>query len=212
MKIPAAVVRVLEIVFVTFIVVITFAVAVRLASAADLSRPVTLVATSNVAGFYTQAVIVAAPAANGMHVGVIINRPTNVTLATLFPGHAPSSKVTDPIYLGGPVLPEMIYAAVHSAPEESGNILQLMPNVVLVFDGDAIDHIIETTPNQARYFAGLVVWQPGELDEEVNAGAWQVDTADSTTVFSSNPETLWQQLSSRGARLEARTSLQDTRS
>jgi putative AlgH/UPF0301 family transcriptional regulator len=62
-------------------------------------------------------------------------------------------------------------------------------------DRDAIDRIIETTPNDARYFTGLILWQPGELDEEVRAGAWEVSPADASTVFSVNPEALWENLS-----------------
>jgi putative AlgH/UPF0301 family transcriptional regulator len=72
-------------------------------------------------------------------------------------------------------------------------------------DGDAIDRIIETTPNDARYFAGFVVWQPGELDEEVRSGAWEVDPADASAVFSANPEMLWKTLSHGGVRLEVRS-------
>jgi putative AlgH/UPF0301 family transcriptional regulator len=80
-----------------------------------------------------------------------------------------------------------------------------MPGVVLVMDAEAIDRIIETTPNDARYFAGLIVWQPGELDDEVRAGAWEVNPADPSAVFSTHPEMLWKTLSHGGVRLEARS-------
>ena len=69
-----------------------------------------------------------------------------------------------------------------------------MPGLVLVLDGATVDRVIETMPNDARYFAGLVVWRPGELDEEIRAGAWQVLPADAKTVFHANPAGLWKDL------------------
>src|SRR2546425_12956722 len=50
---------------------------------------------------YRQTVLIAAPAPNGGHVGVILNRPTRRSLGSLFPEHEPSKKVADPVYYGG---------------------------------------------------------------------------------------------------------------
>src|SRR5256714_6152243 len=50
-----------------------------------------------------QTVLIAAPAPNGGHVGVILNRPTRRSLGSLFPEHEPSKKVLDPVFYGGPV-------------------------------------------------------------------------------------------------------------
>ena len=47
---------------------------------------------------YRQTVLIAAPAPNGGHVGVILNRPTRRSLGSLFPEHEPSKKVADPVY------------------------------------------------------------------------------------------------------------------
>jgi putative AlgH/UPF0301 family transcriptional regulator len=174
------------------------------ASAADLSQPITLVSTPQLASSeFRETVLVAAPLPNGMHMGFIVNRPSEVALSTAFPEHAPSSKVVDPVYVGGPFMPEMVFAVMRAAPKDAENVLQLMPGVVLVMNGAAIDRIIETTPNDARYFAGLFVWQPGELAEEVRAGAWEVNPADASTVFSEHPESLWKTLSNGSVRLEA---------
>ena len=172
--------------------------------ATDLAQPVTLVATTSLGNSgFSETVLFAAPLRNGAHIGFILNRPSTLTLAAAFPEHAPSRKVVDPVYVGGPVLSRMVFAAMRTPPEDAGNVLRPMPGLALVMDGSAVDHIIETMPNDARYFAGLVVWQPGELDEEVRAGAWEVNPADANTVFSLHPETLWKTLSGGGKRLEA---------
>src|SRR5512142_2192242 len=63
---------------------------------------------------YRQTVLLAAPAPNGGHVGVILNRPTRRSLASLFPEHEPSKKVLEPVYYGGPFSRGALVALVRS--------------------------------------------------------------------------------------------------
>jgi putative AlgH/UPF0301 family transcriptional regulator len=153
------------------------------AAAADVSEPTTLVATPSLGGSpLRESVLFAAPLSNGMHIGFIVNRPSDVALAKAFPEHAASRKVVDPLYFGGPMLPETVFAVVRTPPADAEDVLELMP----------------------RYFAGLIVWAPGELAEEVRAGAWEVSPADTSIVFSAHPEMLWKTRSRGGVGLEAR--------
>jgi putative transcriptional regulator len=156
------------------------------ARAADLSQAVMLVATANLAGSgYEEAVLVAAPLPKGGHMGFIVNRPTGVKLESLFPDYPPSSKVVDPVYMGGPVFPDGLFAITRDAPasEGDGDVISLMPGLVAVFGEASVDRVIETAPNDARYFVGLMVWRPGELDEQIQAGAWEVRPANADAVL-----------------------------
>src|SRR5258706_1869190 len=75
---------------------------------------------------YRQTVLLAAPAPNGGHVGVILNRPTRRSLGSLFPEHEPSKKVLDPVYYGGPFsrgAPVDPGPAVHSPRASSGSLM-----------------------------------------------------------------------------------------
>ena len=101
------------------------------------------------------------------------------------------------VYFGGPVLSESLFVIARRTSEgegAGGEAIPLVPGLVLVLDAATVDRVIETMPNDARYFAGLVVWRPGELDEEIRAGAWQVLPADAKTVFHANPAGLWKDL------------------
>jgi putative AlgH/UPF0301 family transcriptional regulator len=170
------------------------------ARAADLSQAVILVATTSLAGSgYEKAELLAAPLPQGGHVGFIVNRPTSVKLESLFPEHEPSRKVVDPVYLGGPVYPEALFAVTRKAPAGEGDVIPLMPGLVAVLDAGSVDRIIETTPNDARYFAGLMLWRPGELDEQIRAGAWEVRPADVHTVLPADSTQLWKELSNVSA-------------
>jgi putative transcriptional regulator len=152
---------------------------------------------------YRQTVLIAAPAPNGGHVGVILNRPTRRSLGSLFPEHEPSKKVADPVYYGGPFSRGALVALVRadSAPG-SGSVL-LMKNLYLAFRANTIDHVIETTPNEARYFVGYVGWRPGELKAEIDRGLWSVHGADLDTIFRKDTEGLWDELQQQSRRIRA---------
>jgi putative transcriptional regulator len=167
---------------------------VEAVNATEPAEPVVLVASDRPVGpGYRETVVFAAPVRAGYHIGFILNRPTPAKLGDLFPEHAPSRKVVDHVYLGGPVRPEALFAIARRAPGGS-DVIELMPGLVLAMDATTIDKMIETMPNDARYFAGLVIWQPGELDEEIRAGGWEVRPAEPGTVLRSRPEQLWKDL------------------
>ena len=123
---------------------------------------------------YRQTVLIAAPAPNGGHVGVILNRPTRRSLGSLFPEHEPSKKVLDPVYYGGPFSRGALVALVRAEDAPGAGSVLLMKNLYLAFRANTIDHVIETTPNEARYFVGYVGWRPGELKSEIDRGLWSV--------------------------------------
>src|SRR5258706_7119562 len=80
----------------------------------DPAGTVTLVAAPRLVDpDYRGAVLLAVPVDNNRHVGVIINRPTGRSLASLFPEHAPSKLVRDPVYFGGPMVRQARFARVH---------------------------------------------------------------------------------------------------
>jgi len=152
---------------------------------------------------YRQTVVLAAPAPSGGHVGVILNRPTQRSLGSLFPEHAPSKKVIDPVYWGGPFSRGAVVALVKShLPPGSGSI-PVMKDLYLAFPAKTIDHVIETTPNDARYFIGYVGWLPGELRSEIDRGLWLALDADIGTVFRRDTDTLWEELLQASRRIRA---------
>ena len=152
---------------------------------------------------YRQTVIIAAPGPQGGHVGVIINRPTRRSLGSLFPEHEPSKKVIDPVYYGGPFSRGALVALVRSKESPGGGTVPLMKNHYMAFRANTIDHIIEATPNDARYYVGYVGWRPGELKGEIDRGLWSVLSADPDVVFRKDTEGLWEELLQNTRRIRA---------
>jgi len=152
---------------------------------------------------YRQTVLLAAPIANGGHVGVILNRPTRRSLGSLFPEHEPSKKVVEPVYYGGPFSRGALVALVRSETNPGVGSVQMMKNVYLAFRATTIDRVIETTPNEARYYVGYVGWRPGELRAELERGLWSVLAPDLDVIFRKDTDGMWEELLQQARRIRA---------
>jgi putative transcriptional regulator len=133
------------------------------------------------------------------HVGFIINKPTQMTLGKLFPNHPPSQKVADPVYLGGPFNSQVIFALVQRSDSPGGRSVRLGQDLYLAVDSQVVDRIIESQPQNARFFAGMVLWKPGELADEVKRGLWYMHDARSDVVLR-KADGLWEELVGRSER------------
>jgi len=152
---------------------------------------------------YRQTVLLAAPGPNGGHVGVILNRPTRRSLSSLFPEHEPSKKVIEPVFYGGPFSRGALVAIVRTDAAPGAGSVQLMKNLYMAFRVNTIDQVIESSPNEARYYVGYVGWRPGELKVEIDRGLWSVLNADSDVIFRKDTEGLWEELLQQTKRIRA---------
>lgn len=168
------------------------------AHAHDVSQPVLLVASDKLDGSpFQQTVVLAVPLPSGRHVGFIVNRRTTVKLATLFPEDEPSQKVTEPVYIGGPMLGQAVFALTRERPQGEGEIVPIMPGLFAALDASSVDRVIASAANDARYFVGMMVWDADELSAQVQAGAWDVAPADVETVLRTQPTGMWKSLRNR---------------
>jgi len=178
------------------VVTIVFAAPARAVDPAD--EPVLLVAKPLLRDrLYRATILIARPLGNGQHIGFIVNRPTPVKLGTLFPDHGPSQKVVEPVYLGGPVSSEILFALVQRKDSPGNRAMRLTPDLHLVVDRDLVDRIIEAEAEHARFYAGVVVWAPGELNAEIAKGFWYVDDADVSLVMRKSTDGMWEELVKR---------------
>ncbi|MEA3194776.1 MAG: putative transcriptional regulator [Betaproteobacteria bacterium] len=148
---------------------------------------------------YGSTILLVKPLGEDRHVGFIINKPTQMTLGKLFPNHGPSQKVADPVYLGGPFNSQVIFALVNRADSPGGRSVRIAPDLFLAVDSQVVDRIIESEPQHARFFAGMVLWKPGELAEEMKRGLWYTVDARSELVLK-KADGLWEELVGRSER------------
>lgn len=152
---------------------------------------------------YRQTVLYVTPTTNDRHIGVIINRPTTRSLSSLFPEHEPSKKVIDPVFFGGPFGQSAVFAVVRAKSNPGGGSVAFAKDLYFAARVDVVDKIIESTPNDARYYVGYVGWRPGELRQEIDRGLWYVIDADPELVFRKEPKGMWEELVRRARQLTA---------
>src|SRR5438128_5543798 len=182
--------------FLSLLAVIALALSAPLAWSADITETVLLVAKRHLKDrIHGNTLLAARRLGDERHVGFIVNKPTTMTLGKLFPKHIPSQKVVDPVYLGGPTGPEVIFAMIKGRESPGGRSLQLAPGLFVAFDSAVVDRIIESQPQEARFFAGMVLWQPNELGEEVKRGLWFVlDPQPDLVLQRKTTDGLWEDL------------------
>jgi putative AlgH/UPF0301 family transcriptional regulator len=170
-----------------------------LLQAADPSQPHILVARPELRdNLYGSSILVVKPIGGDQHLGFIVNRSTGVELRNVLPEDGPSQKIADPVYLGGPIGVDAIFALVQRPDSPGGNSLEVLPGLYAAFEAPIVDRIIESEADHARFVAGLVLWKPGELAAEIEKGAWYVLEPDAETAMR-KPEGLWEELVRRSA-------------
>src|SRR4051812_48853632 len=170
--------------------------------AADLSEPFILVAKPELRdNVYGATILVVRPLGDDAHVGFIVNRPTKVSLSELFAGHGHAQKLVDPVYSGGPLAAEAMFALVQRPDTPGGRSLQILPGLYAAIDEETVDRIAESQSDHARFVTGLVAWRAGELQNEIQQGAWYVLEPDAGLAMR-NPEGLWEELVHRSVGAE----------
>jgi putative transcriptional regulator len=121
-------------------------------------------------------------------VGVVLNRPSEVSVADAAPPLAGLVPPEEPVYFGGPVQPQ---AAVVVADFERPEHAQVLAFDSIGFLPDEADPREIGELRRARVFAGHAGWGPGQLEAELEEGSWLVETATPEDVFTPEPGGLW---------------------
>ncbi|OGA01336.1 MAG: hypothetical protein A3I00_03085 [Betaproteobacteria bacterium RIFCSPLOWO2_02_FULL_64_12] len=150
---------------------------------------------------FRESVVVVTQDSSAGTVGVIINRPTDRSLASILPGER-FKRFTEPVFFGGPVASNGLFA-VFRAEKSPGDAVRLLPGLFLTLNPGTVDELVSRPPGTIRFFTGYSGWAPGQLDGEVLRGDWYVLDPDSETVFRKDMKNLWQDLVRRASSIRA---------
>ncbi len=136
-------------------------------------------------------------------VGLILNRRSDIPLAKAFP--AVKGARRDPVYLGGPVGRTVVQALVRLGAK-TPNATRLVGDVHLTVDKDLVERSVSSgaDPSRFRVYAGYAGWAPGQLEAEIELGAWTVIRAGPAAIFDGDPDSLWIRLSREAHSVVAR--------
>jgi putative transcriptional regulator len=125
--------------------------------------------------------------------GLVLNRPSAEQLGE--PLDAWIELQTEPpqVFSGGPVEPDALIALARTHEpinEADDHLAPLAGNIAsadLAADPDSVVSVISAL----RVFRGYSGWGPGQLEDEIEAGAWLVLDPEPGDVFSVDPTDLW---------------------
>lgn len=122
--------------------------------------------------------------------GLVLNRPSDNQLGEMLVADLPEGVNEQPVFVGGPVQPSAFSYLVSESGMPEANV---MPNLSL---GHSLDALVEMSEDTApdrllRVFAGYSGWSPGQLESELERGAWLTHPASLDWVFHTPPEMLW---------------------
>ncbi len=157
--------------------------------------------------FFRDSVVLVTHRAGPVPVGVIINRPTQLTVARVIPDLDQSPARETKVFFGGPVSAQalMVVFRAEAPPKDA---IEVLEGVYLSSSAEVLRELLgRKVPAQGvRLFAGHASWAPGQLEAEIARRDWHLVRADARTLFESKPEDLWRELERRASAKMARRS------
>jgi putative transcriptional regulator len=127
--------------------------------------------------------------------GLVLNRPSALTVSQAVPQLEQAVGDGEPMYVGGPVGPtSIVFLAEFLDPSPAG--LLVLGRIGFPAPDAGIEELLEAT-GRGRVFAGYAGWGEGQLDAEVEQGDWIAQAALPEDVFTDVPQELWSRVLTR---------------
>ena len=121
--------------------------------------------------------------------GVVLNRPSDTSVAEAAPQIGPLVGDEEPVFVGGPVSPEgIIVLAEFDDPEDAAMVV--VEDVGFASANADFEALADGT-RRARAYAGHAGWGPGQLEAEIEEEAWILEPPRREELFYEDVERLW---------------------
>ncbi|MBK7643247.1 MAG: YqgE/AlgH family protein [Planctomycetes bacterium] len=129
--------------------------------------------------------------------GLVINRPSTITLDVLLSDHPILSHQPFPVHAGGPVGLDTLQF-LHRVPEEVPGGTEIGAGLVLGGDLEALARYIERDPAAARenvrMLLGYSGWGAQQLEGELSRGSWVPAALQADWAFQSDGHAVWRRV------------------
>ncbi len=144
---------------------------------------------------FKETVILVTPHHRGEVVGVVVNKPTETAVSTLFPKSELKDEHSKQLYFGGPLSGQSLLFLIRSEKQPEAS-LRIFDDVFLSADSKVLEQVLHHPRPFAglRIFAGYAGWKPGQLEAEVKKGNWLLREADTEILFNTEPGLIWRKL------------------
>ncbi len=144
---------------------------------------------------FRETVILVTPHHRGEVVGVVVNKPTEITVSRLFPESELKDEHSRQLYFGGPLSGQSLLFLIRSKKQPEAS-LRIFDDVFLSADSNVLEQVLRHPKPFAglRVFSGYAGWKQGQLEAEVEKGYWLLREADTEILFNTAPGLMWQKL------------------
>lgn len=129
--------------------------------------------------------------------GLVINRPSGVTVDALLPDHPVLSQQRFPVHQGGPVGRDTLQF-LHRSPKRIPGGIEISPGLYLGGEIDALARYLAARPDEARQRVKLIVgyagWGADQLEGELAGGSWLPVATRADWIFDPDPEHVWRRV------------------
>lgn len=130
--------------------------------------------------------------------GLVVNRPSSVSVANALAEHFDLSRTDDLVYIGGPVQPSALFV-LHNRSELDPHEVAVVPGLYVGSSADVFESVVhsavdEESEMQFRIFCGCAGWAPGQLEGEIDRGDWFHVPATAEMLFCEDPYDVWDAL------------------
>ncbi|HUG40226.1 MAG TPA: YqgE/AlgH family protein [Longimicrobiales bacterium] len=127
-------------------------------------------------------------------VGVVLNRPLDVTVAQAVPVLSGLVGPDESLFQGGPVEPDQAVLLAEAASPDDLDVPVL--GEVGFLTGD-VPAAVRHGLRRARVYVGHSGWGPGQLEGELAADSWIIADATPDDIFTAEPGDLWRRILKR---------------
>ena len=124
-------------------------------------------------------------------VGVVLNRPSEVTLLDVLPQWWDLASLPRTLFVGGPVETNAALCLAEAVPGEVPAGWTSVSGPIGLANLDADPTALDGSLHKLRVFAGYAGWGAGQLADEIAEGAWLVVAGHANDVFADPGTDLW---------------------
>ena len=126
-------------------------------------------------------------------IGVVLNRPSSTPVSDALPQWQPIAADPAVVFVGGPV---QVTAAICLATSDEARVEGWQPlfGPLGTLDLERAPDELGVSIQALRVFAGFASWGPGQLEGEIEAGAWFVVDAAPGDALTDVPRKMWHEV------------------
>jgi putative transcriptional regulator len=123
--------------------------------------------------------------------GVVLNRPSTLDVHDAIPDWGRFAGTPEVVFVGGPVGQGAVIGLSRCSTEPPDGTWQRVLGAVGVLDLSTDADEVGAVVDSVRVFTGYAGWGEGQLEGELDEGAWFVVDAEEGDAMSQDPDGLW---------------------